>query len=79
MKKRFYCGYKITCVTNGRFLNLFYVDTARKHDLAVLKEKEDDFVERLKGKTVIDDKGYVSKEFAEEMEKRGVVFIAVKR
>jgi len=33
-------------MTNGRFLNLFYVDTARKHDLAVLKEKKDDFAEK---------------------------------
>ena len=33
----------------------------------------------MKGETVIADKGYVSKEFAEKMEKRSVVFIAVKR
>ena len=69
----------MTCVTDGRFLNLFYVDTAKKHDLAVLKEKKDDFAEKLEGETVIADKGYVSREFAEEMERRGVVFIAVKR
>lgn len=47
------------------------------------KEKEEDFYERLKlkseGETVIADKGYVSKEFAEEMEKRGVKFIAIKK
>ena len=45
----------------------------------MLKEKKDDFAERLKGETVIADKGYVSKEFAEEMRKRDVDFIAVKR
>jgi len=33
---------------------MFYVDTARKHDLAVLKEKKEDFAERLKGETVKD-------------------------
>lgn len=59
-------------------MNLF-TDTAKKHDLAVLKEKKDDFAEKLEGETVIADKGYVSKDFAEEMERRGVVFIAVKR
>ena len=48
------CGYKITCISDGKFLNLFYVDTARKHDLAVLKEKKEDFAERLKGETVKD-------------------------
>ena len=69
----------MTCVTDGRFLNLFYVDTAKKHDLAVLKEKKDDFAEKLEGETVIADKGYVSREFAEEMERRNVRFIAVKR
>ena len=53
--------------------------TARKHDLAVLKEKKEDFAERLKGEKVIADKGYVSKDFAEEMRKRDVDFIAVKR
>ncbi len=47
------CGYKITCVTDGRSLNMF-TDTARKHDLAVLKEKKDDFAERLEGETVKD-------------------------
>ena len=44
-----------------------------------MKEKIDDFSERLKGETVIADKGYVSKDFAEEMEKRGVRFVAIKR
>ena len=77
IQKRSYCGYRITCVTGGKFLNLF-TDTAKKHGLTILKEKEDDFAERLKGETVIADKGYVSREFAEEMEKRGVVFVAVK-
>ena len=47
------------------------MDTARKHDLTILKEKADDFAERLKGEVVIADKEYVSKEFAEEMRKRG--------
>ncbi|WP_457548585.1 transposase, partial [Archaeoglobus sp.] len=79
MQKRFYCGYKITCITDGKFLNILYVDTAKKHDLTVLKEKKDDFSERLKGKIVIADKGYISKKFAEEMEKRGVRFVAIKR
>ncbi len=45
----------------------------------MLKEKKDDFAESLKGKIVIADKGYVSKEFAEEMEKKGVKFVAIKR
>ena len=61
----------------GIFLNIFTY-TARKHDLAILKEKKDDFAERLKGEVVIADKGYVSKDF-QEMKKRNVVFIAVKR
>jgi len=43
--------------------------TARKHDLAILKEKKDDFAEKLEGEKVIADKGYVSKDFAEEMER----------
>ena len=42
------CDYKIACVTDGRFLNMF-TDT-----LAVLKEKKEDFAERLKVETVKD-------------------------
>jgi len=45
----------------------------------VLKKKKEDFAERLEGEKVIADKGYVSKEFAEEMGRRNVRFIAVKR
>ena len=37
--------------------------TAKKHDLAILKEKKDDFAEKLEGEKVIADKGYVSKDF----------------
>ena len=44
-----------------------------------MKEKKEDFAERLKGETVIADKGYVSKDFAEEMERSDVDFIAVER
>ena len=33
-------------------------------------KKRDDFAEKLDGEVIIADKGYVSKEFAEEMEKR---------
>jgi len=51
----------------------------RKHDLAIFKEKADDFAERLGGDVVIADKGYVSKDFAEEMEVRVVKFVVVKR
>jgi len=39
----------------------------------------EEFAEMVRGETVIADKGYVSKEFAEEMEKRGVKFIAIRR
>ncbi len=45
----------------------------------MLKERKDDFAEREEGETVIADKGYISKDFAEEMEKRSVRFVAVKR
>ncbi len=55
------CGYKITCITDGKFLNLFTY-TARKHDLSILKEKKDDFAEKLEEETVIAE-GYVSKDF----------------
>ncbi len=33
----------------------------------------------MKSEIVVADKGYISKEFSEEMENRSVVFIAVKR
>lgn len=58
---------------------MLYIDTARKHDLTALKENIDNFSKRLKGKIVIADKGYVSKDFTEEMEKRGTKFIPIKR
>jgi len=45
----------------------------------VLKENVEDFSERLKGKMVIADKGYVSKVFAKEMECKKVRFVAIKR
>ncbi|MBW9222234.1 transposase [Methanothermococcus sp. SCGC AD-155-C09] len=78
-KKRRYHGCKITCVTDGTYINLLYINTAKKHDLTILKEKIEDFAKRLKGETVIGDKGYVSKEFSKKMKKRGVTFIAIKR
>ena len=37
------------------------------------------FTEKLDGEVIIADKGYVSRKFAEEMKKRGVVFIVIKR
>ena len=57
---------------------LTYYTSIKKHDLTIL---EDDFAEKLNREVIIADKGYVnvSKEFAEEMEKRGVIFIAIKR
>lgn len=58
---------------------MFYVDTAKKHDLTVLKERKEDFAGRVEGGVIIADKGYISKDFAEEMEKRSVRFVAVKR
>ena len=39
----------------------------------------EEFAGRVRGKTVIADKGYVSGKFAGEMEERGVKFIAIKR
>lgn len=39
----------------------------------------EEFAGRVRGKTVIADKGYVSGKFAEKMGKRGVKFIAIKR
>ena len=45
----------------------------------MLKEKCNDFSKRLKDKTVIADEGYVSKDFVEEMKKRCIKFVAVKR
>ena len=70
---------KITCVTDGTYINLLYISTAKKHDLTILKEKIEDFAKRLKGETLIGDKGYISKEFSKKMKKRGITFIAVKR
>jgi len=28
---------KITCIIDGRFFNLLYIDTTKKHDLTILK------------------------------------------
>jgi len=39
----------------------------------------EEFAKMVRGKTVIADKGYVSKKFAGEMEERGVKFISIKR
>jgi len=30
-------GYKITCCTDGRYLNLLYIDPANKHDLTIIR------------------------------------------
>jgi len=43
----------------------------------ILRGSVEDFAGRMRG--VVADKGYVSKDFAEEMWRRGVVFLAVRR
>ncbi|MBW9222619.1 transposase [Methanothermococcus sp. SCGC AD-155-C09] len=78
-KKRCYNGCKITCISDGSYLTLFSADTAKKHDLTILKEKMEEFAEMVRGKTVIADKEYVGEKFAGEMEVRGVKFTAIKR
>ena len=78
-KKRRYHGCKITGITDKKYLKLLYISTGKKHDLTILKENIEDFAKRLKGETVIGDKGYVSKEFSEKMKKKGVTFIPIKR
>ncbi len=67
----------MTCITDGRFLTLFYINTAENHDFAVLKENIDDFTEKLDNNLIIGDKGYVSKEFTEKLMKIGIIFITI--
>lgn len=79
IQKKFYAGYKATLSTDGTYLNLLYIDPANEHDLTILKENRDDFARRLKGDTVLLDKGYVDMRFEEEMRERGVRYTAIKR
>ena len=45
---------------------IYFTSILRKNIFNYSKENIEDFTERLKGKTVIGDKGYVSKEFSEK-------------
>jgi hypothetical protein len=56
-----------------------YVDPANKHDITIIKEREEDFSNRFNGCIVILDKGYVDKRFADTMRSKGVEYIAIKR
>ena len=76
-KKRYFCDCKITCISDKNCLNLFRIDTAKKHDLTILKEEEFDKI--VKVEYIIGDKGYVNWELPEKMEKGGFVFIPIKR
>jgi len=29
--KKYYCKYKMACITDGRFITLFYINTAKKN------------------------------------------------
>jgi len=40
------------------------VDTARRYDLTILRKRVEDFAGMMKGRVVVADKGYVSKDFA---------------
>jgi len=79
VKRGFYVGYKMTCCTDGRYLNLLYIDPANKHDITIIKENEEDFSERFSGCTVLLDKGYIDEKFSEAMRAKGVEYIAIKR
>jgi hypothetical protein len=69
----------MTCCTDGRYLNLLYIDPANKHDITIIKENEEDFSERFSGCTVLLDKGYIDEKFSEAMRAKGVEYIAIKR
>jgi len=60
-------------------LNLLYVDPANEHDLTIIKDRKEDFIERFRGSMVILDKAYIDRGFEEEMRERGVNYIAIKR
>jgi hypothetical protein len=76
--KGFYIRYEMTRCTDDRYLNLLYVDPANKHNITIIKEKEEDFSKRFRECTVLLDKGYIDK-FAEAMNAKGMEYVTVKR
>ena len=72
-------GYKITCCTDGRYLNLLYIDPANKHDVTIIKENSEDFSERFRGCIILLDKGYIDRKLKEAMRAKGVEYVAIKR
>lgn len=55
------------------------MDPANTHDLTIVKKNKDDFAARFKNETVLLDKGYIDRELEDEMGKKGVQYIAIKR
>jgi len=76
--KGFYIRYEMTRCTDDRYLNLLYVDPANKHNITIIKEKEENFSKRFRECTVLLDKGYIDK-FAEAMNVKGMEYVTVKR
>jgi hypothetical protein len=72
-------GVKVTCCTDGRSMDLLYMDPANIHDVAIVKRNRDEFAARFMGCRVLLDKGYIDGGLAQWMEERGVNYVAVKR
>ena len=59
-------------------MNLLYVNPANKHDVTIIKENEEDFGEKFRDCTVLLNKCYVDKRFAEAMRAKNVEYVAIK-
>ena len=49
------------------------------HDLTIVKNNKDDFAERFRNETVLLDKGYIDSDLEDEMEKKRVQYLVIKR
>ena len=55
------------------------MNPANTHDLTIVKKNKDDFVARFRNETVLLDKGYIDMELEDEMGKKGVQYLVIKR
>jgi hypothetical protein len=52
-------------------LSLLYINPVNKHDITIIKEDREDFVNRFEGCIVLLDKEFIDKGFGKEMDRKG--------
>jgi len=71
--------YKITFITDGRYLMLLFINPANQHDKDILEENYKEIVKEFENCVIIGDKDYIDKGLQNLFKLGGVYFIPIKR